>query len=554
MDLITMDIYCRTKEVIMFSRRHVYLFCVLVVFPWFTYAKDLNAQINELMHTDEPVKQIQLISEILDHNPTIEALTTAISNIEYKPQKAGKHVRENLCIDGVMRRYYVYVPKNYDHREKTPLLVYLHGGVMRRELLEDWEIEDFELVSLAEEYGYIILFPLGQFGASWWDTVGITNVLQQVRTTKQDFNIDDNRVFMMGFSDGASGSFNFAMCYPTDFAGFLPCNGHPGVGSSAGMHTYPVNLANRPVYVINTDEDKLYPAEKEIRPMMELANEAGADLLYRIYTGIGHDFDYLLIELPLMAHFMENNPRSLSSHIIWESADPGRQFMWLSIDSITTDGHADWYMDYNMKLTDDRVMFGFMPDDYHTSLDYSSIDTSAFFDLFEDESFQGPGVRVDNVVGDSSLCALTGIQVGDIIVKLDDRAVNTLDDVDEYKHSKQRGDSVYMAILRNGQVIEFKTKFPEPTIFDLFTRKKPSGRVEGYFCANRFALRTSQVGAFTLYLHPAMVQFDQNVVVEVNGQVVFDQSVKPSPGFLLHTFSENRDRELLYVNKIHITL
>jgi hypothetical protein len=379
-------------------------------------------------------------------------------------------------------------------------------------------------------------------------------VLQQIRKTKQDFNIDDNRVFMMGFSDGASGSFNFAMCYPTDFAGFLPFNGHPGVGSSAGMHTYFVNLANRPVYVINTDEDELYPAEKKIRPMMELANEAGADLLYRIYTGIGHDFDYLETELPLIARFMENHPRTLNSRIIWESADPGRQCMWLSIDSITNEGYADWYKDYNMKLIDDRVMFGFVPDDHHTKLDYSSIDTSALFNLLEKESFHGPGVRVDNVVGDSTLCALTGIQAGDIIVKLDDKAVNTLDDADEYKQSKQRGDSVYMAILRNGEVVEFNTKFPEPTIFDLFTREKPSGRVEGYFCANRFTLRMSQVGAFTLYLYPTMVQLDQNVVVEVNGQVLYDQPVTPSPGFLLHTFSESRDRELLYVNKIHIKL
>jgi poly(3-hydroxybutyrate) depolymerase len=538
----------------MFIRRNIYIVCILAVFPWFASAEDLTAQIGGLMHADEPVRQIQRINEILQHNPTIEALFTAISNIEYKPQEAGKQTRENLCIDGVMRRYYVYVPKNYDHQKKNPLLVYLHGGVMRRELVEDWEIEDFELVNLAEEYGYILLFPLGQFGASWWDTVGITNVLQQVRRTKQDFNIDDNRVFMMGFSDGASGSFNFAMCYPTDFAGFMPCNGHPGVGSSAGMHTYFVNLANRPVYVINTDEDELYPAEKKIRPMMNLANEAGANLLYRIYTGIGHDFDYLLIELPLMARFMENHPRSLNSSITWESADPGRQCMWLSIDSITDEGYADWHKDYNMKLTDDRVMFGFMPDDYHTNLDYSIIDTSALFNLFEEKSFQGPGVRVDNVVGDSSLCALTGIQAGDIIVKLDDKAVHTLDDVNECKQGKQRGDSVYIAILRNGEVIEFNTAFPEPTIFDLFTREKPSGRVEGYFCANRFTLRTSQVGALTLYLHPAMVQFDQNVVVEVNGQVLYDQPVEPSPGFLLHTFSENWDRELLYVNKIRIKL
>jgi hypothetical protein len=519
------------------------------------WGQGLTGKLTELMLTDEETRQILLINDIIGSQPAVDEIISAISGITYKPHKPGTFVRENLCIDGVKRRYYVYVPSSYKPETKTPLVVYLHGGVLRRELIEDWEIEDFELVTLAEEHGYIMLFPLGQFGASWWDSVGITNVLQQIRKTKQEFNIDDDRVFMTGFSDGASGSFDFAMCFPTAFAGFLPFNGHPGVGSAAGsMHTYFVNCANRPLYVVNTDEDELYPAETRIRPMMELALEAGADLLYRIYTGIGHDFDYLETELPRIAKFMETHPRILNPRIVWESADPKRQCVWLSIDSITNEGHADWYRDFNMKLVDDRVAFGFMPDDYHTILDYAVIDTGALFGLFHEKSFQGPGVRIDNVVGDSTLCALTGLIAGDIIVKLDDMPVNTIDDVNEYKQGKKRGDSVYIAILRDGKVIEFNTKFPDPTTFDLHTREKPSGRIEGHFCANTFTLRTSQVGAFTLYLHPDMVQFDQNVVVKVNGRVVYDRVVVPSPSFLLHNFAQNRDRELLFVNRIHIKL
>ncbi len=533
----------------------IYVISILFVCTSFVRAQELTGKLKELMYADEHTKQIQLINDILGYKPTADNIIKAIRNITYKPHKPGKFVWENLCIDDVKRRYYVYVPSSYNPEIETPLLVYLHGRVLRRELIEDWEIEEFELVTLAEERGYLVLFPLGQYGASWWDSVGMTNVLQQIRKTKQEFNIDDDRVFMAGFSDGASGSFNFAMCYPTDFAGFLPFNGHPGAGSAlGGMHTYFVNLANRPVYVINTDEDELFPAETKIMPMMELANEAGADLLYRIYTGIGHDFDYFDTELPLMAKFMASHPRSLNPRIVWESADPGRQCMWLSIDSITGEGHADWYKDYNMELIDDRVAFGFMSDDYHTRLDYTAIDTVAFLGLFEERPFQGPGVRIDNVVGDSTLCALTGLIAGDIIVKLDDLPMNTLDDVKTYKQGKQRGDSVYIAILRDGKVMEFNTKFPDPTTFDLHTRKKPSGRIEGYFCANTFTLRTSQVGAFTLYLHPHMVQFDQNVVVEVNGRVAYNQIVVPSPGFLLYNFAQNRDRELFFVNKIHIRL
>ncbi len=539
----------------MYRMRITHVISMMLVWSLYVWAQNLTGKLTQLMRVDEEIKQIQLINDILGYRPTVNNIMEAISNITYQPHPSGTFTRENLCVDGVRRRYYVHVPPSYDPGVKTPLLVYLHGGVLRRELIEDMEIEEFELVTLTDERGYIVLFPLGQFGASWWDSIGMINVLQQIRKTKQEFNIDDNRVFMTGFSDGASGSFNFAMCYPTPFAGFLPFNGHPGVGSAAGgMHTYFVNCANRPAYVINTDEDELYPAETKMRPMMDLALEAGADLMYRIYTGIGHDFDYLTTELPLIARFMDTHPRSLNPRIVWESADPGRQCVWLSIDSIAGGGHADWYKDYNMKLIDDRVAFGFMPDDYHTTLDYTTIDTVALFGLFKKTSFQGPGVRIDNVVGDSTLCALTGLMAGDIIVRLDTMPVNTISDVDEYKRGKKRGDSVYIAVLRNGKVMEFATKFPDPTTFDLHTRTKPSGRIEGYFCANTFTLKASQIGAFTLYLHPDMVQFDQNVVVNVNGRVVYDQLVEPSPGFLLYNFAQNRDRELLFVNKISIKL
>jgi hypothetical protein len=237
--------------------------------------------------------------------------------------------------------------------------------------------------------------------------------------------------------------------------------------------------------------------------MMELAYSAGANILYRIYTGIGHDFDYADAELPHMLKFMENNPRSLNPIIKWESAYPGLRCMWLSIDSITDEGHADWYEDHNMELIDDRIMFGFYPD----------------------EEFEGKGVRVDKVVGDSTLCSIVGIKDGDIFIKLEGKPVDNLEDLNNYKADKECGDWAEMTILRDGKEIEFKGQFPGPQKYDLFTRGRPSARIDGYFCGNKFSLKASQVGAFTIYVHPDMVQLDQNVVIEVNGKKVFDQKI-----------------------------
>jgi len=508
--------------------------CILIVLPLLNHAATLNEQLEKLLRTSDKQTQEDLIKKIVKSNPPIDSLILFLQNREFKkPAKTGIITEKNLCIDGVVRPFCWYIPAQYDPTKKSPLLVYLHGSVNRRELTEEPEtfIKESPFIKLADEHGNIILFPLGQDGATWWDSVGILNVLQQIRITKQKFNIDDNRVFMTGFSDGGSGSFLFALCYPTDLAGFLPCNGFIGVASiDGGIHTYFVNLFNRPLYVINTDLDKLYPAA-QMTPIMELAQSVGANIFYRIYTGIGHDFDYADVELPLMAKFMETHPRYLPSTIKWESADPGLGCMWLAIDSITPQGHEPWYQDYNMEVIDEHVMFGFL----------------------DDEKYQGPGVRVDKTVGDSTLCALVGIKEGDIIIKLGNMIVNNLDDVSKYKEDKKCGDLAEITILRQGQERKLQGRFPGPFKYNLFIRDKPSARVEAQFCANKFSVKSSQLGAFTIYIHPEIVKLDQNIMIELNGKKIYDKKVTASPEFILRNFLKNRDRTLIYVNKITIT-
>lgn len=519
-------------------RKVVTVTAVLFLCAFWVHGKSLSNELDKLLKAETGKEQEKILVSILKEKPAADTLVTLLKGVKFKkPGKTGIVESENLCIDGVKRPFMWYIPESYDvAAEKAPLLVYLHGGVMMPDIIEERKefVKESPFLKLADEQGYILLFPMAQSGATWFDSVGTANVLSQVRITKREFNIDDNRVFMTGFSDGASGSFFFGMSLGTDFAAFIPLNGHPGVGSiDFGIQTYFVNLSNCPLYVINTDLDRLYPDEK-MRPMMELAQEAGADLMYRVYTGIGHDFDYAHEEMPLLAGFMETHPREVNPpHLVWETAYPefGR-CLWLAIDEIGTGGHAEGYEDHNMELVDDVVMFGFIPD-------------------FE---YEGSGVRVAKVVGDSTLCALVGIQEGDIFIKLEGQEIDSLEDMNEYKATKQRGDSTEMTILREGEELTTKGKFPEPTTYMLFRRELPSARVEALFSGNTFYINDSQLGSFAIYIHPDMVQLDQNVVIYVGDRKVFDYEVEPSIEFILRNFLENRDKELIYINKIDVTI
>jgi len=507
---------------------------MMALLPLVVYGFELSTYVHQLVHEPDEALQAVLVKRILQLEPSAIELTDAFKRASFSPAAATGIVRRiRMCIDGALRPYFLYIPAQYDHRTKTPLLVYLHGGVSREELVSDAAefIKELPFTELAEQHGYILLVPLGQYGATWWDSVGIDNVLQQIRNTKQEFNIDDDRVFLTGFSDGGSGSFLFAMCYPSYFAGFLPLNGHPGVGGEAGeMQTYFVNLYNRPVHVINTTDDELYPAA-EIFLMMELAHKAQADVMYRVYAGIDHSFDYAEHEIPFMHTFMTTHPRSLPVSIQWETAYPDAACDWLVINEISQEEPAEWHEDHNMELTDNRIMFGFYPD----------------------ETYEGDGTRVNRIVGDSTLCGLIGVQGGDIITALDGVAIKDLDALNAYKEGKQCGDSVTLTIKRGDEKLTLRGAFPGPVTYMLFMRGAPSAQMRGYYCGNTFSFETSRVGSFTIYLHPDMVQLDQPVTVRLNGNVVYREIVEASPSFMLKNFLKHRDRTRLFANEIHIT-
>jgi predicted esterase len=494
----------------------------------------IKEDVLKLIHSTDPEEQDILISNIVKKDPRADQITLLIKNITFpEPKKRGIVTLENRCIDGITRPFCLYIPESYDPSKKTPLLVYLHGGVSRKEIIENpgEYVKESPFIPLSDDEGYILLFPFGQGEATWWDSVGVENIKAQVRIVKRDFNIDDNRVFMTGFSDGGSGSFFFAMCHPTDFAAFLPLNGHPGVGSlDGGIQTYLVNLFNHPLSVINTDEDPLYPHEK-MYPIMKLAIEAGADLSYRIYKGIGHTFEYAPLEIPNMKIFMETHPREMHpTKIIWESVKRRHgRCMWLSVDSVAMESIPNWYEDHNLELIDERIAFGFYPDD----------------------TYEGPGIRMEKVV-DSTFAYFVGAKDGDIIIKVKDDSVTSMDVLNEYKSSKKRGDPAEITVLRKGDKLILKGHFPPPQKYTLFRRENPSGRAEVLFHENRYFVRGSRLGSFTLFIHPDMVRSDKNVQVFLNGTLCHDKRITPDIDFMLRTFLETRDREMLYINKITV--
>ncbi|MEA3409539.1 MAG: hypothetical protein U9Q95_04250, partial [Candidatus Eisenbacteria bacterium] len=437
-----------------------------------------------------------LIAGVLDYAPSWQEVATRIRLTTFPPaDQAGQVVlRTTVCIDTVERPWVLQIPPDYDPSVPAPLLVVLHGGVGSAEVYDDplGYVAESEEGALALERGWISVFPFGQAGATWWDEVGMTNIRTLIRTVKRELNVDDDRVWMSGFSDGASAGFAHAMLTPSDYAAFVALNGHMGVASLDGDHsTYAPNMSATPIFATTTFDDGLYPSHK-MRPTIEMAREAGADIYYREFPG-RHDFDDVEAELPAIARFLERHPRDpFPSRVAWQtgSADFG-ECRWFAIDRITTDEPAPWHEDHNIGLTDDRVTIGFQPD----------------------YDFEGTGIRV-GVLSDGDYPARNiGLQAGDIIVKADAARMDSLPDLNEWKDTVERGDAFEMTVLRDGGKVVLRGELPEPAGYFIFKRDVPSAAVRAGVSANRIEVETSRVGAFRVLVHPDMIALKQPLVI-----------------------------------------
>jgi enterochelin esterase-like enzyme len=492
------------------------------------------ADLDSLVRTDNKAAQDSLVNAIVAAKPNWQDVSSYIKHTGFPAMEKGKAIlRQATCIDGVQRPWVVYVPSSYSPAKSTPLLIILHGAVSRPNIRDNplKYSEDYPFTALGEKQGWLVLYPYGQAGATWWDKVGIANVMNQIRLTKRLYNVDDDKVWLGGFSDGGSAAYLLGMIAPSNFAAFLALNGDLGIGGRAGnIASYAANLSSSNIYAINTTEDDHFPAV-QVRKEIQFARKAGAQIFYKEYPG-PHDFVYQDKEMPLFANYLERHARDpLAPQLSWETADPDwGQCRWIAIDSLTESTPSAWHKDINLTMIDSSIVLGFQPD----------------------TSFKGNGVQVGRMVGGGNLAMMLRLQPGDIITKIGNQIVTNNAAFEKAKACIKRGQDITMLVIRNGSELPLACHVPEPSSYELFAHNRLSGKVNVSFAANRIDIESSRVGKLRVLIHPDMIRIDQPLTIRLNGKTVYNKIVKPDLEFLLRNFLENRDRKLLYVAEVGV--
>ncbi len=181
-------------------------------------------------------------------------------------------------------QYTLYLPKKYDPKNdkqaKFPLIVALHGLRSNPQQI----IRYPGLTKQAEQHGYIVVAPMGYNSRGWYGSRGKgggrgsdpknlgelseKDVMNVLEITRKEFNIDENRIYLMGHSMGGGGAWHLGIKHPNLWAGLAPI--------APAIYRRPDELEkikHIPVIVVQGDKDRLVPvagARRWVAKMKEL--------------------------------------------------------------------------------------------------------------------------------------------------------------------------------------------------------------------------------------------------------------------------------------------
>ena len=414
---------------------------------------------------------------------------------------------------------------------------YLHGGIARARPAAVNRIRVDALPSGVDE---IRVFPNGWVRALWWSATQADNLARILDRLKRTYNVDENRVYLTGTSDGGTGAYYMAFKDPTAWASFVPLIGNMTVLATPSVRTdgeiFPGNAVNRPLYIVNTGRDRLYPAHA-LEMYVDHLRKLGAPVVFRVYPELDHSTEWWTNERPELEAFVQDHPREpLPDRISWqtERVDRFNRAHWLVIELLGSVQGESRLADSNLLRRGPELDFGLRIN--------SAVDR---------------GRRAHEVVAGSNAFQL-GLRTGDRIVEINGKAVETGRDIALDMEKWTTGDRVRIAVERSGDRHALEGVYEpvevEPPPAPIFPRRRPSGRVDLVRRGNIVEASTEGVRAFTLLLSPSIFDFRRPITVVANGRTVFEGIVDPSVATLLKWAARDHDRAMVFGAELTIEL
>jgi len=205
-------------------------------------------------------------------------------------------IKRHYSLDGAgeVMPYRLYVPTTYTPSRPNALIIALHGlGATEDSFFESY---GRKLPVLAEQRGYIVAAPLGyrvDGGYGWGvgsppsdptarrnQELSEADVMQVLAQVRKQYRIDESRIYLMGHSMGAIGTWKIAPKFPDIWAAL-------GAYSGQGVVATADKMKHIPQFVVHGDADATVNVAGS-RSMVAALKSFGAEVTYVEVPGGNH--------------------------------------------------------------------------------------------------------------------------------------------------------------------------------------------------------------------------------------------------------------------------
>ncbi|HWB05248.1 MAG TPA: prolyl oligopeptidase family serine peptidase [Verrucomicrobiales bacterium] len=177
-------------------------------------------------------------------------------------------------------KYMFFAGKNLDASKKYPLVIYLHGK--GNNVLPKGAQGFAYACSKPENYGKnpcFLLVPQCPDENGWQGNTG-ANFQKLLKDVLKNLPIDDNRIYLIGYSMGAFGTFAMLNEQPKMFAAAIPVAG--GISEGAAR-----NLRRIPIWIFHGEKDEVVKPDQS-RAIAKALERLKAPVKYTEFPGEGH--------------------------------------------------------------------------------------------------------------------------------------------------------------------------------------------------------------------------------------------------------------------------
>ena len=218
-------------------------------------------------------------------------------------------VDRSVSMGGESYNYQIYIPDNYAASTTWPAIIWLHGN--GRQGTDGRLPTTVGLASFIRKnrgpFPAIVIFPQARPNTRWFNPDMEDLVMAELRNTIGELRIDTMRVYLTGFSMGATGSYRIAFRWPTVFAAIAVIAGRiedgaqyrseeveidrratPFVTASDPFAALAAGIKQIPIWIFHGDADPTIQVDQS-RKLVAALKHVATQVHYTEFPGVDHN-------------------------------------------------------------------------------------------------------------------------------------------------------------------------------------------------------------------------------------------------------------------------